>query len=143
MLLTALTLMVYSVGMSLASSAIMKDCIDKGSTNATKRIESLPEDHDPSEEATIIDKEQKKATRSFAIKTAILGVAAGAVATGIIYNFDNPMLGTSNDHHSNTTDNTISTTKSVPVVASDDATTTTTNDGVTTATIGGVEITTF
>lgn len=141
MLLTALTLMGYSVGMSLASSAIMKDCIDKGSTNATKRIESLSEDHDSSVEATIIDEEQKKATRSFAIKTAVLGVAAGAVATGIIYNFDNPMLGTSNDHHSSTT--TISTAKSVPVVASDDATTTTTNDGVTTTTIGGVEITTF
>ena len=130
MLFTALTLMGYSVGMSVASSAIMKNCIDKGSAAAAERIANLPVDHDASAEASIIEEEQKKATTSFAVKTAVLGVAAGAVATGIIYNFDCPdMFGTSHDHHHGTP-NTISA-EPVPEITSDDVTTITTNDGVT------------
>ncbi len=139
MLVTALTLMGYSVGMSLASSAIMKNCIDRGSAAAAERIANLPIDHDASAEATIIEEEQKKATTSFAVKTAVLGVAAGAVATGIIYNFDSPdMFGTSHEHHHGTP-NTISV-EPVSEVTSDD--TATSINGETT-TIGGVEVATF
>ena len=142
MLVTALTLMGYSVGMSLASSAIMKSCVEKGSVAATERIANLPEDHDPEAEVAIINEEQKKATFSFAAKTAVLGVAAGAVATGIIYNFDCPdMFGTSNEHHHGAINNNVPV-ETVPEIASADDTATATINGETT-TIGGVEVATF
>lgn len=91
MLVTALTLVGYSVGISLVSAGIKKSCNKTANKRIAEQIAVLPEDHTEQEELDIIKRETLKSTAKFSLITAGVGIAGAAAATGIITTFDNPI----------------------------------------------------
>ncbi len=92
MLVTALTLVGYSVGISVISAAVKKSCNKKANENIAARIAALPEEHTEEEELAIVKNETLKSTAKFSLITAGVGVAGAIGATSIITNFDNPTI---------------------------------------------------
>ena len=90
MMVTALTLIGYSVGISLVSSGIKRKCDLKAAENIATKIAKLDEEHTEKEEQDIIKKESLKAVAKYSIATGLVGVAGAAVSTAIICNFDAP-----------------------------------------------------
>lgn len=90
MMVTALTLIGYSVGISLISSGIKRKCDLKAAENIATKIANLDEEHTEKEEQDIIKKESLKAVAKYSIATGLVGVAGAAVSTAIICNFDAP-----------------------------------------------------
>ena len=90
MLVTALTLVGYSVGISLVSSGIKKKCDTKAADNIKKKIAVLPEGHTDQEEQDIIKQESIRSVAKYSIATGLVGVAGAVVSTAIICNFDAP-----------------------------------------------------
>lgn len=89
MLVTAVTLLTYSVGLTLASGAIKKGCNNKATKNIEAKIAALPENHTEEDELKIVKSESIKSMAKYSTLTALAGVAGAAVSTAVIYNFDN------------------------------------------------------
>ena len=122
MLVTALTLVGYSVGISLVSSGIKKRCDKKAAENIASRIAVLPEEHTEKDEQEIIKQESIRSVAKYSIATGLVGVAGALASTAIICSFDAPKVPE------------ISAEPGVDVDVTDDSTT---------VTVDGVQVTSF
>ena len=89
MLVTALTLVGYSVGISLVSSGIKKRCDKKAAEKIASRIAVLPEEHTEKDEQDIIKQESIRSVAKYSIATGLVGALA---STAIICSFDAPKV---------------------------------------------------